>query len=268
MRWLARVTTGLIVLYLAAVAALYLNQRRLLYHPNASETTPASVSLDNVERLHIETQDGETLLAWLIAPPPGGPIIVYLHGNGGGIGDRANRYAAFAAAGFGVLAIEYRGYGGSSGAPSEAGLSNDAEAAYRQALKYAPAARIALVGESLGTGLAVKLAAAHEVGAVVLDSPYSSATDVAAALFWWVPVRWLIWDRFESDARIGAVKAPLLIVHGTADGVVPFRFGRRLFELARTDKTFIAVEGADHLALDLRLDEAIAWLSQRIPPRP
>jgi pimeloyl-ACP methyl ester carboxylesterase len=264
----ARVMFGLLVvalvLYLAVVAALYFNQRRLLYHPNAAEAPPASVGLDKAERMHLTTADGETLLAWLIAPPPGGPMIVYLHGNGGGVDLRADRYAVFAAAGFGVLAVEYRGYGGSTGAPSETGLTADAETAYRRALDYAPAPRIVLVGESLGTGLAVKLAAAHEVGAVVLDSPYTSATDVAAALFWWVPVRWLIKDRFESDARIAEVEAPLLIVHGTADPVVPFRLGRRLFELAKGDKSFIAVEGAGHLALGLRLPEAVRWIAAHV----
>jgi fermentation-respiration switch protein FrsA (DUF1100 family) len=251
-------------LYLVALAALYFAQRRLLYVPNAEEATPASVGLSGVERLHLTTADGETLLAWLIAPPPGGPLVVYLHGNGGGIGLRAQRFAAFAAAGFGVLAVEYRGYGGSTGAPSEAGLTRDAEAAYQAALKYAPAPRIVLLGESLGTGLAVKLAAAHEVGAVALDSPYTSIEDVAAALFWWAPVRWLLKDRYDSASRIAEVKAPLLIVHGTADAVVPFRFGKRLFDRAETEKSFIAVEGAGHLALGLRLPETVRWIAAKV----
>jgi hypothetical protein len=216
-------------LYVAALALLYFGQRRLLYFPNAEPASPASVGLAGAEVVHLTTQDGERLLAWRLAPAPGHPVIVYLHGNGGGIGLRAARYAAFAAAGFGVLAVEYRGYGGSTGSPSEGGLTLDAEAAYRAALTDAPAQRIVLLGESLGTGLAIKLAARFPVGAVALDSPYTSIVDVAAARFPIFPVRALMRDRFESDAEIGKVTAPLLIVHGTADAVVPYRFGRRLF---------------------------------------
>ncbi len=156
-------------LYLVALIVLYLAQRRLLYFPNAKEISPTAVGLREVERLHLDTEDGERLLAWRIPPQPDAPMIIYLHGNGGGVGLRANRYAAFAAAGFGVLALEYRGYGGSTGAPSEAGLTLDAEAAYSAALQDAGPERIVLLGESLGSGLAVKLAARHAVGAVVLE---------------------------------------------------------------------------------------------------
>ena len=251
-------------IYLAALAGLWLAQRRLLYFPNSSEVSPASVGLAEAERIHLTTQDGERLLAWRIAGAPGAPLIVYFHGNGGGIGLRANRYAAFAAAGFGVLALEYRGYGGSTGSPSEQGLTLDALAAYHAALREAPPRRIVLLGESLGSGLAVKIAARYEVGAVALDSPFTSIADVAAARFWMFPVRWLLRDRFDSAACVAAVKAPLLIVHGTADLVVPLRFGRRLFERATTAKTFIAVEGAGHLAMDARLDETIAWIAAQI----
>jgi pimeloyl-ACP methyl ester carboxylesterase len=253
-------------IYLAALAVLYIAQRRLLYFPNAGEIPPAAVGLREAERLHINTEDGERLLAWRIPPSPSAPMIIYLHGNGGGIGLRANRYAAFAAADFGVLALEYRGYGGSTGAPSEAGLTRDAEAAYSAALQEVGSARIVVLGESLGSGLAVKLAARHPVGAVVLDSPYSSIAEVAASKFWMFPVRWLIRDVYDSLARIADVKAPLLIVHGTRDPVVPIRFGQKLFERATAQKTFIAVEGAGHLALDARLDETIAWIDEQMAP--
>jgi pimeloyl-ACP methyl ester carboxylesterase len=255
-------------LYLAALAVLYLAQRRLLYFPNPREIPPADVGLRQAERLHLRTDDGERLLAWRIPPPPGAPMILYLHGNGGGIGLRANRYAAFAAAGFGVLALEYRGYGGSTGAPSEPGLTRDAEAAYQAALQDTAPERIVLLGESLGSGLAVKLGARHAVGAVVLDSPYTSIAEVAASKFWMFPVRRLIRDAYDSLACIAEVKAPLLIVHGTRDPVVPIRFGRKLFERATAQKTFIAVEGAGHLALDARLDETIAWIVAQMGPRP
>ena len=248
-------------LYALALAAIALGQRRLLYFPNAAEVSPAAVGLPQAERLHLTTSDGERLLAWRIAPAPGAPFVVYLHGNGGGIGLRANRYAAFATAGFGVLAVEYRGYGGSTGRPSEAGLTLDAEAAYQAARREAPPERIALLGESLGSGLAVKLAARHEVAALALDSPFSSVTDVEASRFWMFPVRWLLQDRYDSAKRIDAVTAPLLIVHGTADLTIPIRFARRLFERATSRKTFIAVPGGRHLAMDARLSETVKWIA-------
>ena len=254
-----------LVLYLATLAALYVFQRHFLYFPSAQETPPAAVGLPQAERLHLTTPDGERLLAWRITPAPGAPVVVYLHGNGGGVDLRAARFAAFAAAGFGVWAVEYRGYAGSTGSPSEAGLTLDAEAAYQAALADAPPERIVLLGESLGSGLAVKLAARHPVGALALDSPYTSIVDVAAAKFWMFPVRWLIADRFPSDALIAQVKAPLLIVQGTADAIVPIRFGRRLFDLATTRKTFITVDGAGHLAMGLRLNETIAWIAAQCP---
>ncbi len=255
-------------LYVAALVLLYVAQRRLLYLPNAEEIPPASVGLPEAERIHLTTSDGERLLAWRIPPRPGAPLIVYFHGNGGGIGLRANRFAAFAAAGFGVLAVEYRGYGGSSGAPSEQGLTLDAEAAYQAALAEAPPERIVLIGESLGSGLAIKLAASRPVGAIALDSPYTSIAEVAAAKFWMFPVRWLICDRYESDALIAQVKAPLLLVHGAADLTVPFRYGRWLFELATTSKKFVAVAGAGHLAMDGRLAETVGWIAEQLrwPP--
>ena len=253
-----------LVIYLTALAGLYVFQRHLLYFPDAQETPPAAVGLPQAERRHLTTPDGERLLAWRLAPAPGAPVVVYFHGNGGGIDLRAQRFAAFAAAGFGVWAVEYRGYGGSTGSPSEAGLTLDAETAYQAALADAPPERIVLLGESLGSGLAVKLAARHAVGAVALDSPYTSIVEVAAAKFWMFPVRWLIADRFASDAVIAQVKAPLLVVHGTADPVVPFRYGRRLFDLATSKKTFITVEGAGHLAMGLRLPETVAWIGAQI----
>ena len=116
------------------------------------------------------------------------------------------RERALTAAGNGLVALSYRGYGGSTGSPSEAGLISDAEAAYRFALTHAPAERIVAFGESLGSGVAIALAASHKVGAVVLEAPFTSAADVGAAVYWFLPVRLLMRDPFYSDRRIGEVK--------------------------------------------------------------
>jgi uncharacterized protein len=165
----------------------------------------------------------------------------------------------------GLLAIEYRGYASSTGSPSERGLKLDGEAAYAAAIASGVAPeRIVPLGESLGSGIAIALAARHKIGALVLDSPYSSIADVAAAVYWFVPVRALLRDPFRNDLLIGSVEAPTLIVHGTKDGVVPIRFGEKLFALANQPKEFWRVEGAAHLALGERLAESLDWIARTV----
>jgi uncharacterized protein len=268
-KWLRTVMISLLaafaVLYLVALAVLYAGQRKLLYFPNTVEVAPGSVGLANAERRHFATSDGETLLAWYITPAAGKPLILYFHGNGGGLDLRAERFNALAASGDGLLAVEYRGYAGSTGAPSEAGLLADGEATYAEARRLGfPPARIVVMGESLGSGVAVALAARHEIAALVLDSPYSSIADVAAATFWMFPVRALMSDSFRSDLRIASVVAPLLIVHGTSDEVIPIRLAEKLFALATAPKDFIRVEGGGHLALGLRIPQVLAWIDRTL----
>src|SRR5271154_5744959 len=240
-KWGCTVMIGLLgafaLLYAIALAALYVGQRKLLYFPNAVEVAPASVGLSNAKRLHLTTSDGERLLAWYIAPAAGKPLILYFHGNGGGLDLRAERFNAFAAAGDGLLAGEYRGYAGSTGAPSEGGLLADGEATWIEATRLGfPPGRIVLMGESLGSGVALALAARHAAAALVLDSPYSSIADVAAALFWMFPVR--------RDERIARVCAPLLIVHGTLDDAVPIRLAENCSRSPTSRKTSFAWKAA------------------------
>ena len=146
------------------------------------------------------------------------PTILYFHGNAGEIGDRPLRFNYYHSRGFGVAYLSYRGYGGSSGSPSEAGLITDATAAYDWLIaKGVEPSRIAVLGESLGSGVAVQLAAKREVGAVALEAPYTSTVDVAANIYWWLPVHALMKDQFKSMDFISAVVAPLLIIHGDQD---------------------------------------------------
>ena len=148
------------------------------------------------------------------------------------------------------MAFAYRGYGGSTGRPSEAGLLRDAVAAYDFARARYPAKRIVLFGESLGTAVAVALAAGHEIGALILDAPFSSATDVGAAAYPFAPVRWMLKDKYRSDERIGRVSAPLLVLHGEQDRIVPIRLAERLFALAREPKRFVRFAEGGHVDLD------------------
>ena len=144
------------------------------------------------------------------------------------------------------MALSYRGYGGSSGRPTEKGLIEDARAAYAFAVARHPAERLVLWGESLGSALAIKLAADNPVGCLVLEAPFTSAVDVGAQHYWFVPVRLLMRDQFRSDLCIGKVRAPVLVVHGENDTIVPISLGERLYGLVRMPKRFVRVAGAGH----------------------
>ncbi len=251
---LTLVTFGL--LYTAALSALFVFQRDLQYFPARHDPTPEAVGLSGVERLLLPTADGETLVMWLSPAAPGRPTILFLHGNSGAMADRADRLAFYQSRGFGAAFLSWRGYGGSTGNPSEAGLLIDARTAYDALRQRGIAAgQIVLVGESLGTGVAVQTAARVPAGAVVLEAPFTSAIDVARRAYPWVPVRLLMKDQFRSSAHIAGVRAPLLVLHGEADVIIPPGFGRALFALANDPKTFLSLGPVGHEALS----DPVTW---------
>lgn len=233
--------------YVAVAAYMYVNQRRFIYFPDAAHVDPVDVGLSGVEEHVIATPDGERVVLWYAGPRDGRPLILFLHGNGGSIGDRAARFLFYRKAGFGVLFLSFRGYGGSTGSASESGLVADAVAAYDwlQARGHRPD-EIVLVGESLGTGVAVQLAGQRKAAAVALEAPYSSIAAIAASQYWYLPVRLLLKDQFDSLSRIRSIDAPLLISHGERDEIVPFAMGRELYAAAVEPKEFFAVPGAGH----------------------
>jgi uncharacterized protein len=246
--------TALIVAvgYCGFVALLYFAQRLLLYHPHTIHPTPAAAGLPAAEEAVIETSDGERLIVWHVAPAGDKPVVIYLHGNAEIVAWRAERHRALTAPGNGLVALSYRGYMGSTGSPTEEGLLRDGEAAYAFATSRHPANPIVLWGHSLGSGVAVALAAKHPIAKMILEAPFTSTADVAADLFWFVPVRLLMLDQFHSDERITTVQAPLLIMHGARDQIVPIRFGERLFALAREPKRFVRFPNGGHDDLDLQ----------------
>ena len=236
--------------YGGLLALMYVFQRRLIYFPDARRNAPAQAGLPQAEEVELTSSDGETLIAWHVAPRGDKPVVLYFQGNAGGPDLRVGRFAWLIADGTGLVALCYRGYGGSSGRPSEDGLIRDAVAAYDfAAARYAPA-RIVLWGESLGTGVAVALAATHNVGGLILDAPFTSTADVGAAAYPFAPVRALIKDTFRSDQRIARVKAPTLVLHGERDRVVPIHFGERLYALANEPKRMVRFPHGGHVDLD------------------
>jgi hypothetical protein len=246
-KWFAVVA---VCLYLGMAAILYFAQRSLMYFPETIHTTPAAAGLPEAEEVALTTADGEHIIAWHAAPRDNKPVIIYFHGNGGALRYRVERFRKLIRNGIGLVAVEYRGYGGSSGSPSEAGLIADGEAAYAFAAARYPAQQIVLWGESLGTGVAVALAAEKPVGRVILEAPFTSAAAVAAIRYWYLPVRLLMKDQFRSDERIGKVTAPVLILHGMRDHIVPFAMGEEMFALTKAPKHIVRFLDGDHEDLD------------------
>jgi fermentation-respiration switch protein FrsA (DUF1100 family) len=257
----------LLVGYLGLVALLYVAQRSMMYFPERTRIAPAAAGLPTAEEVILDTDDGERVIAWHLAPRGDGTVVLYFHGNGGALRYRVERFRALTADGSGLVALSYRGYGGSTGSPTEAGLISDAAAAYAfAAARYAPA-RIVVWGESLGSGVAVALAAEHPVGRVVLEAPYTSAVDIAAATYPFAPVRLLMKDQFHSDLRIGNVAAPVLILHGERDTIIPIRFGERLYNLIKSPKRFVRFRDGSHedLAAHGAIEAAKTFLREQVP---
>jgi fermentation-respiration switch protein FrsA (DUF1100 family) len=239
--------------YLGALALLFAMQRSLVFPiPVTERTAPVAAGFPEAEEHVLATADGESVIVWHVPPKPGHAVVLYFPGNGDYLAGLVSRFRSITADGAGLVALSYRGYGGSSGHPSEHGLLRDAEAVYAFAAARYETDRIVAWGFSLGSGVAVALAANHPLGKLILEAPYTSIADVAASLprFRWAPVRLLLRDSFHSDQRIAAVTVPLLIMHGGRDTVVPIGFGERLFALAHEPKQFVRFAEGDHNDLD------------------
>jgi len=222
-------------------------QRRLMYYPDTTYYKPADAGLAGVKEVTLETPDGERVLAWYAPAKPGQRTILYFHGNAGSLETRSARIAKYMARGLGVFMMTYRGFGGSSGSPSEAANVADALLAYNKltALGVDPL-DVIVYGESLGTGVAVQVAGEKRVGGLVLDAPYTSMVDLAALHYPLIPGRWFMTDRYETRSKISEVSAPLLIIHGERDRIVPIEMGRQVFALAPEPKTLRIFPEAGH----------------------
>lgn len=232
-------------LYLAACGLMFAVQRSLQYFPDAAAMAPPG---DTFVTLSVQTADGESLVAWWSPPAdPARPVILYLHGNGANLTARLARFQRLAAAGYGVMAPSWRGYGGSTGTPTEAGLREDARRAYAELRRRAPSARVVIVGESLGTAVATMLAAEVQPAGLILDSSFSSAVDIAARSYPWLPVRLLMLDRFEAAAAAGMVTAPVLQLHCRNDPVTPLDLAMTLARAFPTPAAMSLVEGECHV---------------------
>jgi hypothetical protein len=228
--------------YLLMLAGLYVFQRQFIYPAPAAQAPLPS----GHELVVLETADGLSLAAAYRPARAGRPTVVFFHGNGDNWGGGAAATERLAAAGFGVLLPEYRGYAGNPGSPSEAGLYQDGRAALAWLGRRGIAPeRIVIIGNSLGSGVATQMAIEHDPAALVLISPFTSLAGVAEEKLWWTPARWLVRDRFDNLAKIGRIDAPVLVLHGDQDGVIPFAHGRPLAAAARAGH-FVPFAGIGH----------------------
>jgi fermentation-respiration switch protein FrsA (DUF1100 family) len=245
--WIAAIS---FVLYVALAATVYFTQRSLMYFPDTAHVTPAAAGLPEAEEVPLTAADGTHIHAWHVPPRDDKPVIVFFHGNGGSLAGEVDRFRRLIGAGIGLVALEYRGYGGSEGSPTEKGLIEDAEAAYAFATAHYPVKQIVVWGGSLGSGVAVALAAEKPVGRLILEAPFTSTEAVGARHYWYLPVRFLMKDQFRSDERIGKVTAPLMIMHGVLDRTVPYAMGEEMFELANKPKYIVRFLDGGHEDLD------------------
>lgn len=236
-----------LVLYSLALVYLYIFQSRMLYRPGSDN--PFNHDYAPFVSLVYQTPAGMNMRGMWYPPKDHMPMIVYFQGNAGHIGGRLFKARKFIAKGYGIALVGYRGYSGNPGFPSEKNLMDDARAAIAAlGQKGFPTSSMILYGESLGTGIAIRMASEYpDVKAVILEAPYTSIADIAARRFRAFPVNKLLSDRFESYKLIGALQMPILALHGTDDATTSVEIGHSLFSKATAKhKQFVSINGAGH----------------------
>jgi len=253
------------IAYGAVVALVFLFQSRLVFYPEIGRevaVTPQTFGL-NFEDVAIRTADGETLQAWWVpADEPRGTVL-FFHGNAGNISHRVDYLAMFHRMRYSTLAVDYRGYGKSTGSPSEEGTYRDAEAAweYLRGARGVQARELVIVGESLGAAVASWLATRATPRAVVLLSTFTSVNDLGARIYWFLPVRLISRLGYDNLENLKRIQAPVFIAHSPQDEVVPFSHGRKLFEAAAEPKAFLELRGGHNEGFIFARPEWVAQLA-------
>lgn len=223
----------------------YVFQRQLIYIPTKTIPNRQALQAEDMQVITLKTDDGLMLNSWYKPAESAKPTILFLHGNAGNISNRIPLARHFIAEGYGVLLLEYRGYGGNQGQPTEQGLYQDGRAAMQFLQQnQVDSEHVVLYGESLGTGVATQLATEYSVCALVLQSPYTSLSAIARYHYPWIFIS--PWDKFDSFTRIRNIHVPLLVLHGTHDKVIPYAEGLALFNQANEPKQWVKLPNKDH----------------------
>ncbi len=246
-RKVSRFLLTLIIAYGIFCLAMMLSQRFLMYFPERGVFNPTVWGLGDFKPLRLTTQDGLLLTSWYSPPRDSDkPTVVFMQGNAGHAGHRNYKVLPWVNAGYGVVMVGYRGFN-NPGSPTEQGLYRDARAVLDEMKSRGVTGQaLVLYGESIGTGVAVQMATEYPAAGLVLESPYTSTVDVGAWRYPFLPVRWLMWDRFESLAKIGQVHIPLFLAHGEDDRTVPAKYGKELFAAANEPKQAMFMAGLTH----------------------
>jgi pimeloyl-ACP methyl ester carboxylesterase len=243
---LSRVAVIAGIAYAMAAGYMYFNQRSFIFIPTGELGTPEEKGLTGVSVETVAMSDGTKVAVWRADPAARrAPTVLYFHGNSANVSARWKRFKQILDSGFGLYAPSYRGYAGSEGSPSEEALISDGlEHFDRIAATGSP---MLIHGESLGSGVAAAVAAERpQTDLLVLEAPYTALIDMAWNRYPWLPVGLMMKDPMPTRDRIGKIDAPVLIVHGTEDRIIPVEHGRRLFEYAKPPRQLVIVEGGSH----------------------
>ena len=263
---------GLAVGYGAIVALAFAFQDQLLFQPSHRLIATPDAAGMAYETVHLDTEDGETLHGWWVpAPDVSRGTLLFFHGNAGNISGRLESVQQFHRLGLNVLIVDYRGYGQSTGTPSEQGLYNDAEACWQYLTETREVAPedIVVFGRSMGGGPATWLATQHTPGALILESVFTNVPDVGAHHYPFLPVRALATNQFDNESRVATIDVPKLHIHSRDDRVVPFELGRAVYEAAAEPKQFLDIEGGHNdgflVSEESYLETIDAFLAKHLP---
>ena len=250
----------ILIAYLTILLITFFFQRSLLYLPSKEKIDINYYSNTGLNEVELITSDGLVLKSLFKKPlSQDKSTIIIFHGNAGHIGHRVDKFEPFMKAGYGLLLLEYRGYGDNPGNPTEQGLYEDGQAAldFLSNQNISPK-RTILYGESLGCGVATKLSTKFAYQATILEAPYTSIANVAQLHYWYLPAKWLVLDRFDIMKIIDKMKTPLLIVHGEKDNIIKIELGKKVFDAAPEPKKSLYIPNAGHNNLyDFNLYEEI-----------
>tara|TARA_B100000886_G_scaffold285348_1_gene209791 strand:+ start:216 stop:1016 length:801 start_codon:yes stop_codon:yes gene_type:complete len=248
MKYIYILTTSVIVIYLILLTLIYINQRKLLYLPSENNYLDDPINFTYNE-FFIEVDKSVKIKSWLIKKDlKKYKTILFLHGNAGNLFNRSYKLNRLNELNLNVLIISWRSFSGNPGKPNETNLYGDAKKAVKWLNdKGVETENIILYGESLGTGVAVEIGQTNKFNSIILESPYTSMVKAAKIYYPYLPVKFLLKDKYESEKKIKNIKTPILIMHGKKDNIVPFYMGKKLFEIANKPKKFLQIEEDDHM---------------------
>ena len=248
MNYIVLILTIFVFFYILILLSTYIFQRNLLYHPSENNYSGDKITVP-IEKIKIKTKDNIDLIAWYHQKNLNKyKTILFLHGNAGSLENRIHKINQFKDMNINFLIVAWRGFSGNKGQPTEEGLYEDARSSVRWLKnKGINEKNLIIYGESLGTGVAVEIAQNTNFAGIILESPFTSMIDAGKDKYPFLPVRFLLKDKYESDKKIKNIKSPVLVMHGKVDNIVPFHMGRKIYELANNPKYSYFSEYDDHM---------------------